>query len=411
MFLIDKIKRAVFPFYREKNIRKIFKILNDKNEKNAMFVGGCVRKHLSNEKIDDIDIATILTPSEVIKKFSNSDFEVKETGIEHGTLTLVKDGRSFEITTLREDISTDGRHAKVSFTRDWKKDSERRDFTINAIYLSEKGLVFDPQNGVSDLKNNQVKFIGDPTRRIQEDYLRILRYIRFTLQYNCQTDEETIKTIKINLAGFNNLSKERVYSELLKILSLENFQNKILARTYLKEIFSLIFPEFKYLYRLKKKKEFFSNKLSAERLLTMLILDESNNHEYFCYKYKASNKLKDKFKFLSKGLIEIKKDKNFFKDNINKNLYLFGKDLMVDLNYLSYFENKKKDLQNFISTMSTLNKVSIPKFPYDGKFLISKGFPEGKKIGKVLKEIEKKWIENQFHLKDTEINNLLKKHI
>jgi len=411
MLLIDKIKRAIFPFYREKNIQKIFGILNDKNERNAMFVGGCVRKYLSNEKIDDIDIATVLIPSEVIKKFSNSDFEVKETGIEHGTLTLVKDGRSFEITTLREDVSTDGRHAKVSFTRDWKKDSERRDFTINAIYLSEKGSVLDPQNGVSDLKNNEVKFIGDPTQRIQEDYLRILRYIRFTLQYDCQTDEETIKTIKKNLAGFNNLSKERVYNELLKILSVENFQNKILAKTHLKEIFSLIFPEFKHLDRLKKKKEFFSNKLSTERLLTILTLDESNNHEYFCYKYKVSNKLKDKFRLLSNGLIKIKKDKNFFKNDINKNLYLFGRELMISLNYLSYFENRKKSLQDFISTMATLNKVSIPKFPYDGKFLISKGFPEGKKIGKVLKEIEEQWIENQFNLKDTEINNLLKKYI
>ena len=117
-----------------------------------MFVGGCVRNYMLNEKIDDIDIATTLTPDEVIKRFQNSDVKVKKTGIEHGTLTLVFEGQKFEITTLRQDISTDGRHANIQFTEDWKEDSERRDFTINAIYLDQKGKVFDPHFGVKDLK-------------------------------------------------------------------------------------------------------------------------------------------------------------------------------------------------------------------------------------------------------------------
>ena len=228
MFLLKEIKRKLFPFYKDKNIKKIFKILNTNNENNAMLVGGCVRKFLSKEKINDIDIATSLTPSEVIKKFVGSEFEVKRTGIEHGTLTLVRERETFEVTTLREDISTDGRHANVSFTKDWKKDSERRDFTINSIYMDSNGKIFDPQNGVQDLKNRKVNFIGDANLRIQEDYLRILRYLRFSLQYDNKFDEKTIKFIKLNLSGFNNLSKERVYSELLKILDIENFQKKII---------------------------------------------------------------------------------------------------------------------------------------------------------------------------------------
>jgi poly(A) polymerase len=226
MFLIENIKRAFFPFYKAEKTKKIFKILNKDKKKQAMFVGGCVRKYLTNDNVDDIDIATTLTPEEIIAKFSNSDFEIKKTGIEHGTLTLVINKKAFEITTLREDVSTDGRHAKISFTEDWKKDSERRDFTINAIYLDEFGNVYDPQFGVKDLKNKKIRFIGDPNKRIREDYLRILRYIRFSIQYkNYEHDDETSKAIKVNLDGIAKLSKERIYLELKKIIKLKNFSD------------------------------------------------------------------------------------------------------------------------------------------------------------------------------------------
>ena len=135
MHFINNIRKILFPFYKEKNIREILKILNAERKNEAMLVGGCVRDLLNNEKIGDIDIATIFTPDEIIKKFSKKDFKIIKSGIDHGTITLSNEGKNFEITTLREDVVTDGRHAKVSFTKDWKKDSERRDFTINSIYL------------------------------------------------------------------------------------------------------------------------------------------------------------------------------------------------------------------------------------------------------------------------------------
>ena len=411
MFLINTIKRKIFPFYKEKNIKKIFSILNDKNKINAMLVGGCVRKYLSNDEVDDIDIATILTPEKLIEKFSKSEFQIKETGIEHGTITLIKDGKTYEITTLREDISTDGRHAKVSFTKDWKKDSERRDFTINAIYLDHRGKIYDPQNGQDDLKNKIVKFIGDPTQRIKEDYLRILRYIRFSIHYNSKIEESTIKIIKLNLNGFSNLSKERVYVELLKIISLKNFTKNILNSSHLIEIFSLIFPEFKYIKRLEKAKKLLNYELSKEDLLGILTLDRLGNHEYFCFKYKVPNKLRERFKFIAEGLVKIKVNKNFFKNDIKKNLYIYGKELMTDLNLIDYFESNKKNYNNYNKILGDLKKISIPVFPYDGKFLINKGFSEGKKIGQVMKEIEKKWIENEFKLNDEQIDNLIKKYI
>ena len=134
--LFKQVKLLLFPFYRSPEIKKIFHILEkgqSKNKRVAMFVGGCVRKHILGEEVDDIDIATILSPDEIKKKFSNTDVKVIETGVEHGTLTLLLKNKKFEITTLRKDIKTDGRHAEVSFTEDWQLDSERRDFTFNAI--------------------------------------------------------------------------------------------------------------------------------------------------------------------------------------------------------------------------------------------------------------------------------------
>jgi len=171
---IKKIKKAFFPFYRNSEIKFVFKKLQQgfPNEpKVAMFVGGCVRKYLSNEEIDDIDIATSLTTDQIKEKFKDTKFNIIDSGIKHGTVTLISDELKLELTTLRKDIKTDGRHAEIVYTDDWQKDSERRDFTINAIYLDINGKIFDPQLGVADLKNCNIKFIGDPQKRIEEDYL------------------------------------------------------------------------------------------------------------------------------------------------------------------------------------------------------------------------------------------------
>ncbi|MDA8676999.1 hypothetical protein N9L63_02800, partial [Candidatus Pelagibacter bacterium] len=184
---IKTIRRNLFPFYKDKKIKFVFKILQEGFTKDtvvARFVGGCVRKHLTNDIIDDIDIATILSTEEIKEKFKNTDFKIIDTGIKHGTVTLVLDQLKLEITTLRKDVQTDGRHAEVEYINNWKLDSERRDFTINAIYLDINGNIFDPQMGTIDLKNNNVKFIGDPQKRIAEDYLRIIRFIRFKIMYN-----------------------------------------------------------------------------------------------------------------------------------------------------------------------------------------------------------------------------------
>ena len=242
--IVRRIKEILFPFYRSKELKKIFNTLEKDQPKKkivAMFVGGCVRKYILKEKIDDIDIATIFSPNEIKSKFKeDNQVRVLETGIDHGTVTLLINNSNFELTTLRKDLKTDGRHAEVEFTDDWKEDSKRRDFTINAIYLDKKGKIFDPQLGVADLNHRIIKFIGDPDKRISEDYLRIIRFIRFSLYYNYTNFESSvIQEIKLNLTGIQNISKERILSELIKILELKNFKN-IFINSELRVIFSNI---------------------------------------------------------------------------------------------------------------------------------------------------------------------------
>jgi len=212
-----------------KEARTIFTLLNEiGKEDKVRFVGGCVRKSITGENIDDIDLATILEPDEVKKRLNKKDIKVIDTGVSHGTITAILNNKKFEITTLRKDISTDGRHAEVIFTSNWEEDALRRDFTINAIYADIEGRIYDPLNGISDLQNGVIKFIGTADERIQEDYLRILRYFRFFTQYSkIDHDQNIIRSIKKYINGLNKVSNERIFDEL----------NKIIIRKFIKFIF------------------------------------------------------------------------------------------------------------------------------------------------------------------------------
>jgi len=401
-----KLKKAFFPFYKSKDIKKLFNILEKGKQKNAqvaMFVGGCVRKFLNDENIDDIDIASIFSPEEIKKKFKDSEFKVIDTGIEHGSVTIILNSSKFEITTLRQDIKTDGRHAEVSYTDNWQQDSARRDFTINAIYMDGKGKIYDPQNGREDLKNNEIKFIGDPFTRIEEDYLRIIRFIRFSLHYNVKRSElKVIEAIKLNLNGIKNLSKERILSELYKIFKLENI-NIFLENEEIKNIFLIIFPEFKYLNRLENFHYLLKTNIltqTANIIFSILLVDEKNNYEYFCHKYKISNKLKKDLSFFASNYVKFKKEKNYLKKDLKKNVYKLGKDNIKKLLGFIYCAESKVSTNLLNNIINEINKIEIPNFPFNGQYLIDKGLVDGKKIGFALKELEKEWVQNDFNLKN-----------
>ena len=203
---------------REGALARLLVVL-DRDGEEARVVGGAVRNALLGEPIGDIDVATTALPDEVIRRAQAQGFKSVPTGIDHGTVTVVINGRPFEVTTLREDVETFGRKARVSFGRDWKKDAERRDFTINALSVTRDGTVHDYTGGLADLDKRRIRFIGDPAARITEDYLRILRFFRFHAHYGEGLPDHAGLAACISArAGLATLSRERVRMELLKLL-------------------------------------------------------------------------------------------------------------------------------------------------------------------------------------------------
>jgi poly(A) polymerase len=227
---------------------KIFDAINSYSENSEVrYVGGCVRKVIKKETIDDIDLATNLKPNEVCEALKKNQIDYYETGIEHGTITALIDKQKYEITSLRKDVVTDGRHAKIEFSSDWKEDAERRDFSINSIYSDKDGNLFDPNNGKKDLEEGLINFIGDTENRIKEDYLRILRYVRFFTNYsNYKHRPEIIKIIKRNIDGISKLSSERLLDEFKKLTNSKNFL-KLFEDDLSLELVEIIFPQFKNL--------------------------------------------------------------------------------------------------------------------------------------------------------------------
>ncbi len=233
--------------YNKTGVKKLFDSILEFSETSELrYVGGCVRKILCKEDVDDIDLATNLNPEEIKICLKKNNIKFYETGLKHGTITASIDNKNYEITSLRIDKRTDGRHAEVKFIDDWLKDAQRRDFSFNSIYADINGNLFDPFDGKKDLTNGKINFIGDANLRIQEDFLRILRYIRFYINYSKNKHEEDVKKIiRQNIHGVALLSKERLISELKKIFLSENFHN-FYNDAFSKEIISLIFPQLKY---------------------------------------------------------------------------------------------------------------------------------------------------------------------
>lgn len=207
---------SVWPASR--SLARIMDILNRDGEE-ARVVGGAVRNALIDHTVHEIDIATTATPGEILRRAQAAQLRAVPTGIEHGTVTLIADGVPFEVTTLREDVETYGRKAKVAFGRDWLRDAERRDFTMNALSWSRDGVVHDYVGGLSDLAARRVRFIGDAAARIAEDYLRILRFFRFHAAYGDGAPDAVALHACIEAReGLRSLSRERVRMEMLKLL-------------------------------------------------------------------------------------------------------------------------------------------------------------------------------------------------
>ena len=408
---LDYIVQGFKELLKHTPVKKIFNSINQFSSNSEIrYVGGCVRKIILKEKVDDIDLATNLNPQQVCKALHNNNISFYETGIKHGTITAVIDDYRFEITSLREDIDTDGRHAEVKFSTDWKKDASRRDFTINSIYSDAEGNLFDPYNGKKDLENGVVKFIGNTEQRIKEDYLRIIRYLRFFLIYsNYKHDPQTLKEIKKNLDGIHNLSKERLLDELKKYIK-SNLLTKLSKDKLSVELFENIFPQIKKIKLFSNPNTFAIAKMQEANfifLLSLLIVDGSDNTEYFIYKFNISKKDQKRLKMVDKFYKEKITATSFSEKNLNKLFYFNGKEAVIDILSHELFCLKKVDkrLLNFINLFKS--KV-LPTMPVSAKILMEKyNIPEGKTLGNKLKIAEEEWVNNNFKLSQKQISKII----
>jgi len=393
-------------------VKNIFKaILEFSDASEIRYVGGCVRKIVNNEIVDDIDLATNIKPKNVSEILKKNNINFYESGIDHGTITAEINGKNFEITSLRKDISTDGRHAVVEFTDNWHEDASRRDFTINSIYADLEGNLFDPFDGINDLKEGIVKFIGDPEKRIKEDYLRILRYVRFFINYSKNDHDPIIKKIiKQNIIGVKSLSNERLLDELKKLVLSKNFL-KIIKDEFCIEIISLIFPQLKNISFFKNINKYAMENFSSKDfifILSLMIIDESDNAEYFLYKFNVSNQAKKRIKFLNNIFSKPLEKSTFSEKNLWKILYENNNDYLDEMINFYLFKSRKID-NKLINLKKFFKSQNKPEFPVKAKQLIENyNLKEGKELGQKLKLIENIWINNNFKISDKEIDRVIK---
>ncbi len=388
-----------YNFLKDKLCMKIFSLLNEK-EDTARFVGGCVRDSIIGLKTNDIDIATKLNPEDVVKILGSESIKVVPTGIDHGTVSVFSKDFNFEITTLRSDISTDGRHAEVIFSDSWEEDSLRRDFTINSIYLKQNGELYDPHNGIQNLKDKKIIFIGNPDERINEDYLRILRFFRFNAFYgnnNLKLSSDSIKACTKNKNKIKKLSSERVQNEFFKILNSSDpyFIVSIMRKI---EILDLLFEHkvetkiFKKLLLIEKENSFSKNHIL--RFASLALKNKkinSNNLQMFNF----SKKERKELYLLTNQEFEIHNKLN--KSDIKKILYSIDRKTLKDMAKLSWaLSNNRVTNKNWKNVLSQIDKVAIPIFPLKAKDILDYGLEEGPIIGEILKKVEQDWIDSNF---------------
>ena len=408
---LDYISREIKNLTSKTPSHRIFEAINSYSaESEIRYVGGCIRKIINNERVDDIDLATNLEPKQVCDALSRKDIKYYETGAEHGTITAIIDEYLFEITSLRKDIQTDGRHAKVEFSKNWKEDASRRDFTINSIYSDKDGNLFDPYNGKKDLENGFINFIGNTDVRIKEDYLRILRYLRFFINYSKQPhNPETIRKLKINIGGISKLSKERLLDELRKIVSLTTLE-KISKDRLILDLISIIFPELKNIKifsKLNENQKVFLVDADFIFLISLMIVDGTDNVDYFLYKFNISKKNQKRIKIIDEFFKENKNKNTFSEKNMNKIFYYNGRQAVIDILQFRIITAKKFD-KKLIELIKFYKDKTSPIMPVGANVLMVKyKIPEGKQLGLKLKIIEEEWVKNDFKISDEQIEQIV----
>jgi len=386
----------------DKAILRLFEIVENHGGV-LRFVGGAVRDALAGIKGFDLDLATDMSPDELVEACEDNNIKTIPIGIKFGTVGVIINDTVLEVTSLRKDIETDGRHAKVEFTTDWNEDASRRDLTINAVYADEKGNVFDYYNGIEDLEKGIVRFIGNPNLRIQEDYLRILRFFRFySIFGKGEIDSKALVACKANHAGLSKISIERIRDEFFKIMLTPNVIKtvKIMLDN---DILGYILPQpqhFDCLERLINIVRKYSLKESALRRLFTLYLPDEKLAESFSNRLKLSKKEKELFVNLACYTPELSDFANI--DTLTKLLYNFDREFCYHkLIILCAEKNIIPD--NFTQILQNINELPIPEFTIKGRDIINSGIEDNRKIGKILDALEQIWIDSNFTISNDEL--------
>ena len=365
----------------------------------ARFVGGCVRNALLNRPVDDIDIATVLTPDQVVAALKAGGLRAVPTGIEHGTVTAISQSQPFEITTLRRDVSTDGRRASVAFTLDWAEDAARRDFTLNALYAGRDGTIHDPTgHGVADGRAGRIVFVGDPAQRLREDYLRILRFFRFTAWFGQgEPDAAALAACAAMTDGLGQLSAERIAKELLKLLAADDPRAAV-ALMDQAAVLSVIVPEATNLVRFAALVEIEADHLFENDpllRLSALLPDDQLAAGRLAQRLRLSNADRDR---LVAALSAQPKLKSWMSPReIRRHVYQDGLATFRDRAKLGWAAAPRT-----AATIQWRGMIALaegwtrPVFPLTGDDVIKAGAPKGPLVGQVLREVEDWWIDHDF---------------
>jgi poly(A) polymerase len=373
----------------------------------ARFVGGAVRNALLGVPVVDVDIAVPMPPQEALTRLRSKNIKVVETGLDHGTVTAIAGTHAFEVTSLRRDVETDGRHAVVAFTDDWAEDAARRDFTINALYAAADGEIFDYATGVEDLIAGKVRFMGDARARIAEDYLRVLRLFRFHAWYGKgEIDAEGLRAAALAKDKLKSLSAERIAKELLRLLEAAHPVPvlRVMAAT---GILSLLLPGALQLARLEKLAQLETeNQFPADAVLRLaaLLPDGDQSAQAVAGALRLSNAARDR---LGQALGGEKIGAQISAQQARRRLYRIGAASFKDKVMLQW-ASAPQSTGAWKMLLEMASRWERPRFVLTGRDVMQAGIPQGPDVGRVLAEVEDWWVEGDFAASESTLRDRLK---
>ncbi|MGE0531420.1 MAG: CCA tRNA nucleotidyltransferase [Hyphomonadaceae bacterium] len=363
----------------------------------SRFVGGCVRNTLLGAPVDDLDIATQLTPQEVIAVATKAGFAAHPTGIEHGTVTVVVDHHPFEITTLRRDVTTDGRRATVAFTESWEEDAQRRDFRMNALYADAQGQIHDPTGGgLDDARAGRVIFIGDAATRIKEDYLRILRFFRFNAWYaRTPLDPHGLDACADLVAGLDTLSVERIWKEVKKLLGAPDPRAAWEGMSAI-EVRARALPEMNNTPRLRALMDLEADLMLPVDAMTRVAaaLEDQESAKALSRRLKLSNEERDRLVAALGDDVKITSYMSL--REMRRAIYKLGNEAFGDRVLLAWASAGGEKAQQWRALTAHAKMWKPPKLPLTGDEVMAAGVPAGPKVGVIMREVEDWWIDADF---------------